>query len=205
MSEAKNYPLDFVKRTIKLINDIEPFAKDEKLEVTFLLNCMLGMIVSVHENTSNTKQGEIFKTKLNSTELKDVVPKKIKVLKMTYKQAQEMSTENKKKINEFGFLKNFKESEIPLNPKPIKFKTEKEVLELNLDYVLKNVRNGVAHQNIMPTNENGTWKGIRIWNEIPIKKKEGVMNFAIAFNISQLRKFSLKVAEIYVESMEKEL
>jgi hypothetical protein len=197
MSEAKDYPLDFVKRTIELINKIEPVAKKEKLEVTFLLNCMLGMIVSVHENTLNTKQHEIFKTKLNSTELEGIVPETIKILDT---KGRDLSQEDKKKINEFKFLKNFKEAEIPLNPKPIKFKTTKQVFELDLGYVLRKVRNGISHQNIMPTNQYGKWQGIRIWNEF-----EGVKNFAIEFKHSELKIFSLKVAELYVASKEKKL
>ena len=41
MSEMKNFKIDFVKRTIFILNN---HYKDEKYEVTLLLNCLLALV-----------------------------------------------------------------------------------------------------------------------------------------------------------------
>lgn len=54
--ENKNYPLEFVERTIKLLEELSPHAKKAELDVTFLLNCTLGLIVATSENI---KEGQL--------------------------------------------------------------------------------------------------------------------------------------------------
>ncbi|MBR1385485.1 MAG: hypothetical protein IJ568_01500 [Bacilli bacterium] len=56
MSEMKNFKVEFVERTLKII-------KDDKLkteyEVTLLLNCLLGMITLPIETTKDEKSKQI--------------------------------------------------------------------------------------------------------------------------------------------------
>ncbi len=48
MAEIKeDYRKEFIERTLDLLKKLEPKAKEEKLEFTFLLNCLLGLIVAV--------------------------------------------------------------------------------------------------------------------------------------------------------------
>ena len=60
--EIKNYPKEFVERTIRLLEELEPKAKEIELEVSFLLNCLLGMVVSVLENLNKLDKGQYDKS-----------------------------------------------------------------------------------------------------------------------------------------------
>ena len=85
MTAIKNYPKDFVERTIRLLKELDPEAKKIDLEVTFLLNCLLGMVVSVLENLNKLDKSEyeksLFSIKLNNDELENVIPDKIKAIR----------------------------------------------------------------------------------------------------------------------------
>jgi hypothetical protein len=49
--EVKNYKIDFVQRTLELLKtNYGRIQEDLHLEVTFLMNCLLGLIVTVTEN-----------------------------------------------------------------------------------------------------------------------------------------------------------
>jgi hypothetical protein len=53
--ESTNYPKDFVERTKKLVEThYECIKTTNELEVTFLINCLLGLIVAVAENGKAT-------------------------------------------------------------------------------------------------------------------------------------------------------
>jgi hypothetical protein len=67
---------------------------------------------------------------------------------------------------------------------------------MELRKFLKSLRNGVAHQNIEPINEDGKWTGVRIWN---LSHPEKVKDFEASFNYKQLKNLSLFLAQKYVE------
>jgi hypothetical protein len=194
--EIKNYPKEFVERTIRLLEELEPKAKEIELEVSFLLNCLLGMVVSVLENLNKLDKGQydksLFSIKLNSEELKEIIPTKIKCIKN-----DEIIREFRDKFNQNEFLKNIEKNEIIIDSTKIEFLDTDTLLNYDLKWLLNKIRNGIAHQNIMPTSENKKWQGIRIWNY----NQSGLKDFAIEFNVNELRKFSLMVANKYLESL----
>ncbi|UCE46511.1 MAG: hypothetical protein JSW47_12915 [Phycisphaerales bacterium] len=50
MAEMKSYPVEFIQRTHELLDkSFHDFAKEDR-EVTFLMNCLLGLIVTLSEN-----------------------------------------------------------------------------------------------------------------------------------------------------------
>ncbi len=196
MTAIKNYPKEFVARTVLLFDKVEKCAEKEGLEVTFLLNCLLGMLVSVLENIDKLDKSNfdksLFAIKLNSKELEGIIPESIKAIKDT-----DILKSYKEQINSHGFLKEITAENITIESSTINFIPKQTLLNNDLIWLLRKIRNGIAHQNIMPTSESNNWKGIRLWNHNP----QGIKNFAIEFNISQLRKFSKEIAERYLKSI----
>jgi hypothetical protein len=138
MSAIENYPIDFVKRTRDLlINNFEQF-KDKDLEVTFLLNCLLGLIVSVSENKESNS---IFNEKMDDEFLK-ILPEKIgfKIKDSTNYELVDINTIN------------------------IEIGHREELTDwFKRDFISK-IRNGIAHQHIEAINEDGKWVGVKLWN-----------------------------------------
>jgi len=190
--ELKNYPKEFVERTSIMLEKLEPSAKENGLEVTFFLNCLLGMVVSTLENIDNCDK-KLFNQKLNDENIRELIPNKIKAIRDS-----ELTEVYKKKINQFGFLKNMNESEIEIKNLSIKFINKEELMNHNLEWLLRKIRNGIAHQNIMPINDSKKWKGIRIWNY----NNKGVQNFAIEFRINELKLFSKFIVQLYLKSLQ---
>lgn len=51
MGAVNNYNTEFPKRTLKLLKSFQIKKIDYKLNVTFLMNCLLGLIVTAVENS----------------------------------------------------------------------------------------------------------------------------------------------------------
>jgi len=51
MGAVNNYSTEFPKRTLKLLKSFQDKKIDYKLNVTFLMNCLLGLIVTAVENS----------------------------------------------------------------------------------------------------------------------------------------------------------
>lgn len=51
MGAVNNYNTEFPKRTLKLLKSFQDKKIDYKLNVTFLMNCLLGLIVTAVENS----------------------------------------------------------------------------------------------------------------------------------------------------------
>lgn len=138
MSATENYPLDFVKRTKELLQQNFSDFESKDLEVTFLLNCLLGLIVNVSENK---KSNSIFNTKIDKNFL-SILPDKI------------------------GFkIKDSNEYEL-IDTNEIRIKIgHKEDLNILYKYeFITKLRNGIAHQHIDAINEDGKWVGVKLWN-----------------------------------------
>jgi hypothetical protein len=131
-----NYPKDFVERTKKLINThYDCIKKTSKLEVTFLINCLLGLIVAVAENG---KGKGLIKEKnfLGSIE-------KIGFLKKD----------------------TTKQNLISSDETTIKVAHKESLGEYKYEWFLTKIRNAIAHQHIEPINKDEKWTGVKMWNE----------------------------------------
>ena len=71
-----NYPKEFVERTLNLLDQFYDEARSKELEVTFLLNCLLGLIIATYEQL-DLCQGDFFKKRLAEGEISDFIPNKI--------------------------------------------------------------------------------------------------------------------------------
>jgi len=172
MSEITNYPIDFVKRTKDLLNDNFDYFKDKDSEVTFLLNCLLGLIVNVSENEK--KSNKTFKGKIDDDFLSNL-PEKIGFI-INNSNDNEISN-----INLFEINTNIGHKE--------DLKTRTKLWFIN------KLRNGIAHQNIEGINENKKWVGLKLWNT-----NSDIKDFEIVFTIDELKKLSLMIANDYLES-----
>lgn len=184
--ELNNYPLEFVERTIDLIEKIGSCAKQEGLEATFLLNCTLGLIVTTSENLQQSNS-EYFKKTIAELDDDQCFPKKIAYIdfKKDFKSFRD-------KINKESLVTQLDDSFKVSTT--ININKYSQARNLSLKKFLKNIRNGVAHQNIMPINRDRQWKGVRIWN----RNREGIKNFEVEFKINELKAFSIFLAQQYV-------
>jgi hypothetical protein len=168
MSAIENYNIDFVARTKQLID--QNFAKfnSEDLEVTFLLNCLLGLIITVLENEK--RKSKAFTGKIDDDFL-SYIPQRVGYLgkSQDIDLTLENSTDIQTKVEHYESLK-----------------TQDKIWFIN------KLRNGIAHQHIQPINQDGKWVGIKLWN-VNINKKD----FEIIFTIDQLKSLSIKIADVY--------
>ncbi len=192
MTASHNYFIDFIERTHKLFDILEPIAKKKDLEVTFLLNCLLGMIVSVLENLDKLDNNNLFKEKLHTEKLEEIVPKKIKAIRKN-----DTIISYKENFNKQEFLKKFDKTEFSVEESVVKFMSRTDIMNMELEWLLRKIRNGIVHQNIHPINKNKKWVGIRIWNINSL----GLKDFAIEFKTKELKKFSKEVVLRYKESI----
>jgi hypothetical protein len=173
MSAIKNYKIDFVSRTKDLLDhNFEDFKNKDK-EVTFLLNCLLGLIVNVSENEK--KSNVSLKDNIDDNFL-SLIPDKIGfILKDEISQDLTKSdlTDIKVGIGHKSDLKSCTKL-----------------------WFVNRVRNGIAHQNIEGINNKKIWVGLRLWN-INNKKKD----FEVIFTIEELRKLALQIAEEYLKNI----
>lgn len=182
----KNYPKDFVERTLRLINECYDETKSKELEVTFLLNCLLGLIIATNENIENDDY--FIKTRLNDSKLIKFIPKSIAQLDFKV-----FDKDIKDKINKKSLI-NQLDDEITISSQ-IKIEKFKQLKNLTLKQFIRFLRNGIAHQNIMPTSNNEHWKGIRIWNH----NSSGIKDFEIEFQIGELKKFAIFIGTKFIE------
>lgn len=170
MSEIGNYKIDIIQRTKEILeSDSNEFAEKDR-EVTFLMNCLLGLIIAISENEK--KEKKVLKGVIDAPFL-SLIPDKV-----GYLNAKEVSDD----------LTKSDLTEISIN---VQHK-EKLVLKDKLWFVNK-IRNAIAHQNIEGINKAGEWSGVRLWNTNNDKK-----DFEIIFQIDELKKFALKLAEMYL-------
>lgn len=156
--ETNNYSEDIVKRTIELLQTrFDDIAQQDELEVTFLMNCLLGLIVTVVENKKERKQ--LF-TGTVDAELVGFFSE-IKML------------ENKQLVN-------------------VDCQTPKLLKYGKLQF-MKNIRHAIAHQNIVPINNDKRWTGVKMWNS-PYPYMEKDKNFEIEITVEKLKDLAIKVA-----------
>lgn len=175
MSAIGYYPIDFVKRTKDLVLKNFDKFKDEDSEVTFLLNCLLGLIVSVSENEK--KSNKTFKGKIDDDFLLNL-PDKIGFI-INNSNDNEISNTNLFEINtKIGHKDDLK--------------TRTKLWFINI------LRNCIAHQNIQAINDDTKWVGLKLFNT----NNSDVKDFEIIFTIQELKDLSIKIAEEYLKSMD---
>lgn len=167
MSEI-TYNKDFVKRTRKLLEINYDYFKEKDLEVTFLMNCLLGLIIAISENKN-------FKKVLNNNIDDDFLshlPEKMCFIKL-----------NNTNINLEDCSKN-----------NIKFRISKkeDLKSEEKKWFINKLRNGIAHQHIKEINNKGKWTGVEIWNEA---NNNNIIDFRISFLTKELRQFVLFLSE----------
>ncbi len=183
--QSKNYPVEFVERTVELINKLSSEAKKENLDVTFLMNCMLGLIVATNENIKKYNYNE-FNRKLSSCGEDATVSKNIVNIKYKI-----YCKQHNKMIDKTLFLILADDGEIAVD---VKISDCQQTKDMTLRELLSKIRNGVSHQNIEPINADKEWKGVRIWN---INRE--LKDFEVKFEVSELKCFSIFIAETYLK------
>ncbi|TRX33993.1 HEPN family nuclease [Flavobacterium restrictum] len=176
MSSIKNYQIDFVNRTKKLLSENFEDFKNRDLESTLLLNCLLGLIVVVSENEKNGNKS--LKGKIDESFL-NFIPQKIGFL---------IKSQHKKDL-----------TEIELTNIQTEVGHRNDLTKFEKLWFVNKIRNGIAHQNIEGINENDLWIGIKLWNTNNEKTKD----FEVIFTMEELKKLALKIAEDYIISITK--
>lgn len=170
MSAIKNYKIDFVSRTKELLNDNFADFKTKDKEVTFLLNCLLGLIVNVSENEKKSKL--TFKGKIDADFISQLPDKVGFIIKKQH--SEDLTDERVKKIE-------------------IKIGHKSDLKSQDKFWFINKLRNGIAHQNIEGINEGDKWVGVRIWNTYNEER-----DFEIIFTIDQLKNLAIKIADDYL-------
>ena len=177
--KIKDNPREFIEGTLLLL--------EKELKATFLLNCLFGLIVTTYEQLDQCT-GDFFKKRLFESDVSAYIPKKIS------------------KIDLSGPYDRYKEKTIK---KPLVGQVDvtienivviddiKLAMNLTLKEFIRNIRNGLAHQNIIATTQSNHWEGVRIWND----NKYGIKDFEVEFKIGQLKKFAAFIGKKFIEQL----
>ena len=187
MTAIKDYPKEFVERTLELLEKVYPSAKTHELEVTFLLNCLLGLIIATYEKLDSCKEG-FFNKRLVDDEVFEFVPHNIARIDIG-----QLHKDFKAEINGKSLIAQHGDS-ISINQR-IEVQKFKLVKNITLREFIRNIRNGIAHQNLMATSQDHHWHGIRIWNH----DKNGIKDFEVEFEINHLMKFAKFIGSKFIE------
>lgn len=182
-----DYPKEFIERTLNLLDKCFDSAQKEELEVTFILNCLLGLIIATFEHLHLCKR-DFFEKRLCDEDILEFVPNKIAKIDL-----KEFNKKFKEEVNKKSLITQLQD-EITIDSK-IQIHKFTLAKNLTLKEFIRNIRNGIAHQNLMATSLKDNWEGIRIWNH----NKEGIKDFEVEFKINQLKKFAKFIGEKYLE------
>jgi hypothetical protein len=171
MVAINNYKIDFIKRTKEILENNFQFFEEKDREVTFLLNCLLGLIVTVSENEK--KEIKVFKGMIDD-DLLNLIPDTIGFIE-------------KNQVDEDLTNVDLTQLDIKVGHKS-SLKRKKQL------WLINNIRNGIAHQNIQGINENGIWVGVRLFNT-----RDSIKDFEIIFKIEELKKFAVALSDKYLD------
>ena len=191
MTQMRNYPKQFVERTQRLLAVLEPQAKKEDLEVTLLLNCLLGMVVTVLENKTLVGN-QALRKRLSDAIPRDLIPKKLVWFKKS-----EIRDKYAEEVEKLELLKDWPKTEWDIGNIRLVAESRESVLQKDFLDFLRVLRNGIAHQNIAPVNKKQRWAGVRIWNVNP----SGVKDFAVEFTVGELRKLTDHIVNVYLANV----
>ena len=175
MSRMKNYRIDIVKRTTEILKDHFPTLEDKDREATFLMNCLLGIVVAISENKKISQS--IFNESTDDDFL-SMIPEKFGFI---------TSYDNVKELRDIRLLK-----------RTVNIGHKNELKSKSKIWFINRVRHSIAHQNIKAINEDEKWVGVILYN----KPKE-VIDFEIEFDIVELKIFALKLGKMYLDGLKK--
>ena len=170
MGKINNYKIDFIQRTKEILKTNYQSFEDKDREVTFFLNCLLGLIVTISENEKREKK--VFKDNIDN-EFLALIPDKIGFVESNRVDDDLTSTD----LTELNVKVGHRNA--------LKGKSQL--------WFINNIRNGIAHQNIEGINENDKWVGVRLWNTNASKR-----DFEIIFTIEQLKQLAIVLSEKYL-------
>ena len=138
MSEIINYRIDFIQRTREILEANYQSFENKDREVTFLLNCLLGLIVTISENEKREKK--IFKDNINDDFL-TIIPDKVGFVE-SYRVDDDLTSTDLTELN-------------------VKVGHKNDLKGKSQLWFINKIRNGIAHQNIKGINEDKKWIGVR--------------------------------------------
>jgi len=169
MTELKNYKIDFIKRTNEILEDNFESFREKDREITLLLNCLLGLIVTISENEK--KEKKVFKNNIDDCFLA-LIPDKLGFIVNKKVETDLISEQNATLTVSIGHKKDLKgRSQL---------------------WFINKIRNCIAHQNIEAINDDGKWVGVRLWNT-----KNSTKDFEIIFTVKELKSFATTLSERY--------
>jgi HEPN pEK499 p136 len=177
MSESTNYPVDIVERTRILLNKSHAFGSE--YEVTFLINCLLGILIAANE--FDGRKGKKVGNKSFSQSSLNIIPSNLSFFDR--KEAIDRITLGNNNIS----WQNLSKTDLSTNSNKSKY---------NLGWFLGKIRNSIAHQHIEAINTEGQWTAIKLWNE----PQAGIIDFEIEFSVPSLKELALFVANIYLKT-----
>lgn len=170
MAEIKNYKIDFIKRTNEILTTEYQNFKEIDREVTFLLNCLLGLIVTISENEQEKLR--VFKGKIDD-EFLSLIPDKVGFIQRNKLGTNIDLTETSSVSENVGH--------------------KDELMEQDKLWFINKIRNGIAHQHIEGVNDDGNWVGVHLWNT-----NNSFKDFEIVFSIDELKLFATTLSDKYL-------
>lgn len=156
---------------MEILENNFPEFQEKDREVTFLMNCLLGIIVSISENRKMSNS--IFSNKIDVKFLA-LIPEKIGFI---------TSYTNINKLMNV----NLKQRSVGIGHKH-ELKTKTKIWFIN------KIRNAIAHQNISAVNKDGNWVGVILHN-----KYNNIVDFEIEFSVKQLKRFTKELGKEYLD------
>lgn len=176
MSEMRDRK-EFVERTKEILEKEFHNFIDKDREVTFLLNCLLGLIVTVSA-IEKTEGNKVLDDKIDD-EFLALIPKTIGFVNKKNAVDENSDLINKKTLTELNIQVGHWDD----------LKREKK------SWLLDKIRNGIAHLNIKWVNVDEKIMAITLWNKPLGKKYAQKKDFEITFEIEILRKFAITISE----------
>jgi len=170
MGAIKEYKVDIVERTREiLINFYDKFEEDER-EVTFLMNCLLGLIIAISESENQNRN--LLRGNIDENFIENI-------------------------SDTIGFVQSIRLKEDLTNQDLTNIKVnvghKNDLLGKDKSWLMSKIRNCIAHQNIKGINREGKWVGVRLWNNNNSRK-----DFEIVFTIDELKSFAIDLAEKFI-------
>lgn len=202
MGEPQYYPVDIIKRTKEILkNNYEYFRKQDR-EVTFLINCLLGLVVTIAEN-ERAKQF-VFKQNIDDNFLA-FIPDTLGFIGKAPSpedwSKDDLIDADTQKVKSSSSFQVFRKKDL----KGSKTKY----------WFINKIRNGIAHQNIdagadtkgnnkadqnedsvHQSDDGNKWTHVRLWNT----SSSGI-DFVIVFTIEQLLNFADELAQQYLQAV----
>ncbi|MCH8032717.1 MAG: hypothetical protein IH950_03025 [Bacteroidetes bacterium] len=170
MGAIKEYRIDIVERTLEILKKFYPEFEENEREVTFLMNCLLGLIIAISESENqnrNLLRGNITEDFIEN------IPDTIGFVH-TININEDLTNQDLTNIN-------------------VKVGHKSDLLGKDKFWLISKIRNCIGHQNIKGINKEGKWIGVRLWNIINSRK-----DFEIVFTIDEIKTFAIDLAERFI-------